>query len=187
MNSWFKTVANTVLPYSNRSGLKKNLIDSDISSLRYRLAKCLHSDFLDNPICNPHKFSCSLCSDRAVPPLIYVFSQKCILGAINLHTPLWPCSESIARVEKKTETSFPGLKTIFWVFPDQICLDLQIGLSKKSLWGYFRGRYLRDEMSDFFLIFFKPLLFHQGKTVFATVLTQLFTWRRQVKRENKSI
>ena len=65
------------------------------------------------------------------------------------HTPLTMLRIDCA-CRKKTETSFPGLKTIFWFFPDQICLDLQIGLSKKSLWGYFRGRYLRDEMSDFF-------------------------------------
>ena len=39
--------------------------------------------------------------------------SKCILGAINLHTPLWPCSESIARVGKNQKPVFPGLKPGF--------------------------------------------------------------------------
>ena len=51
---------------------------------------------------------------------------SCILGAINLHTPLLPCSESIARVEKKQKPGFPGLKTRFWFFLDQIWLDFAI-------------------------------------------------------------
>ena len=51
--------------------------------------------------------------------------KKCIPGAINWHTPLWLCSESIARIEKNQKPVFPGLKTGFSFF--RIRIDENFG------------------------------------------------------------
>ena len=79
-----------------------------------------HISLRSNPICSRsdvanRKSSYRLPKSAQTPPKSCPRSKisKCILGAINLHRPLSPCSESIARVERNQKPVFPDVKTRF--------------------------------------------------------------------------
>ena len=59
--------------------------------------------------------------------------SKWILGAINLHTPLWPCSESIARIDRNQ-------KPVFLVQRPDFCSKTRFGKIMKFCDRWFSGR-----------------------------------------------